>query len=360
VKRLAAVTLFAMLLVSGSGLTAQEVAPLKISGLFYVGYENGKEAGAKYNQYYIGRAYLTAQTGILPRLSARVTIDPSQDREADGRGDFNMRVKYAYAQYNLGQAGTLTGLTLEGGLVHMVWLDFEEHVNPYRMRDPMFMERSGMFNSADVGVTLSGGLGPQMDESYRRDVGSAYANRYGSFAIGLYNGGGYHAVEDNQNKVAEGRFTLRPLPAVLPGLQVSGLAIVGDGNTAANSPNWRNYAVFGSYQHRFGTLTAQYVWGEGNQKGSWVEPGTQDATNVAGVALFGEGRLGGGWRVLAGYDDFERTSGATDLGSTLVHGGVAYDLGKSNILLFDVEQRNWDAEGRPNDWRGALIMQVQF
>ena len=91
---------------------------------------------------------------ILPNLSGRITMDAHQD----GEEDMEVRLKYAYGKYSLGDVGGITGLGLEGGIVHMVWLDFEEHINLYRMRDKMFVERSGMFNSADFGVTLTGGL----------------------------------------------------------------------------------------------------------------------------------------------------------------------------------------------------------
>jgi hypothetical protein len=227
----------------------------------------------------------------------------------------------------------------------------------------MFMERSGLFNSADFGVTLAGLLGAELDESFQADVSSAYPGRWGSFAVGVYNGGGYHGAELNQNKTIEGRLTIRPLPDALPGLQVSGLAIVGDGNQPDDpdaAPDWQTYNLFLSYQHAHGTLTAQLLDGRGNQKGTFVEPGDPtDATEYTGLSVFGEVR-GGPWRLIAEFDDFNRKPGSADLSFIRYHAGIGYDLGHQNILLLDVDRTDWDVDGRPSDTRAQVVMQVKF
>ena len=349
---------------AGTGTPSAQEPRVSFSGLFYLVYENGEEGGEDLSRFFINRGYLTARANVLPRLTARITFDTSQDLEGDGRGDMKVRLKYAYAKYDFGNRGPFTGVGLEGGIVHMVWLDFEEHVDLYRMRDPMFMERSGMFNSADFGLTLSGGFGENLPGDYRERVSSSYAARHGSFALGLYNGAGYHGDERNQDKVLQGRLTFRPLPDVLPGLQLSGLAILGKGNAGGSEediPDWRVFNTFLSYQHERGTVTAQYAWGEGNQKGSWTEPGESGLANdYDGFSLFGEGRLGGGWLVIGGYDRFERTSGSADRGFQRVHGGIGYDLGSQNILLLDLDRREWEDSAIPNDTRVQVVMQVSF
>ncbi len=364
--------LILLLILSPTPLTGQEhgagddsyPGPVSLSGLFYLTYEAGEKGGNDFSRFFIKRGYLTARVNLLPNLSARMTLDPSQDMEGDGRGDMKVRVKYAYAKYDFGSHGLLTDVGLEGGIVHMVWLDFEEHINVYRMRDPMFMERSGMFNSADFGATLSAGLGEDLPEEYRRTVSSAYAQRYGTVALGIYNGGGYHGDERNTNKVIQGRLTLRPLPDKLPGLQVSGLGILGKGNqegTGDELPDWQVFNLFLSYQHAKGTLTAQFATGSGNQSGSWTEvddPAT--ATEFDGFSLFGERHLGDNWRLMAGFDRLNRTPDSQDLSFNRIHGGIGYDLGHSNILLFDLDHRSWDDDTRSDDTRFQVVMQVSF
>jgi hypothetical protein len=344
--------------------SAKEQERVEISGLVYVAYEGGELLGEELGRFFIGRAYLTAEARILPFLSGRITLDANQDLAGDGRGDMELRLKYAFAKFDFPDWRPFTGLYLEAGIVHMVWLDFEEHINLYRMRAPMFMERSGIFNSADFGLTFAGALGADMDEDYRELVNSKYSAKRGSFAVGIYNGGGYHGVEVNSNKALEGRFTLRPFPEALAGLQVSGLIITGEGNGVgepANVPDWDTYNAFVSYEHRRGAVTAQYVWGQGNQRGTWVEPDDlSTATPFSGWALFGEWRFGPHWRATGGYDRFERMEGSRDRSFNRIYGGVGYDLGKENIVLFDYDRRLWDDTTLPIDTRLQVVLQIKF
>ena len=364
--------LLAALLLSPLPTAAQNGGPeapeyrsrFAFSGLFYLTYEDEEVDGPGESQFFIRRAYLTTRVDVLPRLSGRITFDTSQDQEGDGQGDMEVRLKYAYAHYDLGDLGPIRGLGLEGGIVHMVWLNFEEHINLYRMRDPMFVERTGIFNSADFGTTLSGGFGRDLPAEFQNTVSSAYASRYGSFAVGVYNGTGYHGDERNRDKVAQGRLTLRPLPGLLPGLQLSGLAIVGKGNRSPDGgdvPDWRTYDVFLSYQHRHGALTGQYLWGEGNQRGTWVESTAPvgAATDHSGYSFFGEGRLGPSWRVIGGYDRVNRVQDGVDRGFWRVHGGLGYELERGNVLLADLDRRDWDGPF-PTETRYRLIFQLKF
>ncbi len=333
---------------------------VSFEGLFYLTYQMGEEGGEDYSLFSVTRSYLTTRIKLLPKLSARITMDGHQD----DTGDVKVRLKYAYAKYDFGNWGDLTKVGLEGGIVHMVWLDFEEHMDLYRMRDKMFMERSGMFNSADFGITLSGGLGEDLSDEYKEEVNDHYATRYGSFAVGVYNGTGYHGNEQNEDKTIQGRLTVRPLPDVIPGFQLSGLAIIGEGNKEGEpeeTPNWQAYNAMASYQFPRGAVTAQYTWGEGNQKGSWTEPSDpSEATDYEGYSLFGEYKIGPHWRLIGGFDDLDRTPGSSDLSFKRVHGGIGYDFGNQNILLFDLDQRNWDESDRETDNRLQVVMQVKF
>ncbi len=356
VRRYVTAAVFGLLLAPMAG-AAQGV---DVSGLMFLKYEQGQAGGADFSHFTVARSYLTAKSSITSRLSARLTLDSHQD----ATGDFKVRLKYAHLKYDLGEAGSaLSDLELEAGIAHTPWLGFEESINLYRMRDKMFMERSGLFNSADVGVTFRGNLGGQMDEGYQETVSDHYAGRYGSFELGMYNGGGYHAAEMNTNKVLEGRLTVRPLPDPLPGLQVSGLAIMGKGNQTGTGdavPDWNTYNVFVSYQHQRGTLTAQYLTGSGNQSGTWVEPTDPTAaTDYDGLSVFGEGRLGS-WRIIGGYDDLNRMAGPVDYSLQRFHGGIGYVVTGGNVLLLSADQVNYDDPSLDNDTRIQAVFQVKF
>jgi hypothetical protein len=320
----------------------------------------GEEGGKDFSQFQVTRSYFTARAKILPNLSARITMDGHQD----DAGDMKVRLKYAYGEFDFGDWGELKKVGLEMGIVHMVWLDFEEHIDMYRMRDNMFMERSGLFNSADMGLTLAGGFGDDLSHEYQDEVSHYYPAKYGSWAIGVYNGGGYHAKEKNVGKSLQGRVTLRPFPGVIPGFQLSGLAVLGEGNQEGEpeeTPDLRTYNLMASYQFPQGTVTAQYVNGEGNQKGSWYEVDDHSmAHDHDGFSVFGEYKAGPNWRLIGGFDDFNRTPTAGDESYQRWHGGIGYDFGGRNILLLDVDQLNWDETGRDSDIRYQAVMQVKF
>ena len=53
----------------------------------------------------------------------------------------------------------------EVGLGHIPWLDFEESVNPYRCQGTMAIERAGVFNSADLGVSIRGDFGGKLEDA---------------------------------------------------------------------------------------------------------------------------------------------------------------------------------------------------
>ena len=136
---------------------------------------------------------------------------------------------------------------------------------------------------------------------------------------------------------------------------------VYDRGALAEIPDWRAYNVMGSYQFPQGTVTAQYAWGKGNQRGNWTEPEDPgEATDYDGYSVFGEYRFGPHWRVIGGFDDFQRSPGASDLGFTRLHGGVGYDFGDQNVLVFDLDRRNWDDAELATDTRYQVVMQVKF
>src|SRR3989304_4826604 len=165
------------------------------------------------------------------------------------------------------------------------WRTDLENINIYRMNGSMFQESSASINSADLGVGMIGNLGVKLSKESQEKVGysTPYSGRYGSYHIGVYNGGGYHATEENQNKVIEGRITVRPLPDSVPGLQLTYFGLSGKGNKSTN-PDWSSHSAFISYQNRNMVLTGEFVQAKGNQNGD-------NENDKTGFSLFGYFRL---------------------------------------------------------------------
>ncbi len=324
------------------------VRGIKLGVLAYVDYSVGEtgvpgDDTSSLNRFTLTRGYLTVKKEILPWLRARTTADVHQDSAED----WKFRLKYLYAELRPADAGPLTQMKVEIGQGHIPWQDFEEHVNPYRAQGTMAIERAGIFNSADLGLSLRGNLGGELEDARGRTGNHHYDGRYWTWHIGVYNGGGYHAKEKNDNKVIEGRLTLRPLPDTLPGLQLTYLGMTGKGNTDPGPDYTVNLGMI-SYEHPMGIFTAQYFQTTGNAKGSLVDS-KGDALDTEGWSLFGRlvapgshGRLA----VFGRYDHFDADKDAVVADHAdydLYFAGLSYDLHHGNMVLLDYETVQYGA-----------------
>ncbi len=322
---------------------------LKIGGLWYLSYQDGTENSEDYSQFKIKRGYINITKSIFTwggtGLEGRITPDVTQDDS----GDVKVRLKYAYGKFKWSDVSWEPWV--EFGIVHMPWLDFEEHLNMYRMQDTMFMERNAAFNSADFGVTFGGFFGSSIkDLTY-------YPGKYGSFSIGIYNGGGYHARENNRNKAIEGRVTVRPFPNVAQGLQFSYFGILGKGNTEAE-PDWNVNAGMISYESKHTVLTATYYSGDGTQKGTAVDA-TGKALPRDGYSFFGELKLPKGLSVISRYDYFDPDKNDDENENMRFIAGFAWDMGNHNTWLVDYD-RVFYKENREDDDRIQVTLQINF
>ena len=327
---------------------------VRIGGLWYLSFQQGSVSHADFSRFIIKRGYINVEAKLFSFMSARITPDVTQEET----GDLKVRLKYAYAKFTPRDLGFITKPEVEFGVVHMPWLDFEEHLNNYRMQDTMFMERFGLFDSADMGVTLMGLLGGSLPEEYRKTVNNYFPGRFGSFAFGVYNGGGYHAREENTNKAFEGRLTLRPLPDQAPGLQFSYFGVRGKGNSAA-APDWSVDSVMASYESRLMVLTGTWVDALGNQSGLAVDASGQ-ALDSKGWSLFGEAKLSPRISVIARYDRFDPNQASEDDTQSRTIVGAAYHIGKGNTVLVDYDRLTFGQSGRLVSDRIQVTLQVSY
>ncbi|NIA11606.1 MAG: hypothetical protein GWP10_18270 [Nitrospiraceae bacterium] len=335
----------------------------KIGMEAYISYQDGERytgvpgQTSDFSRFTLKRGYLNITKKISPHLEVRMTPDVHQDAS----GDWKTRFKYIYAKFKGQSRGLLGKPYVEVGLAHMPWLDFEEHINRFRMQDPMFMERSGLFNSADVGVMFGANLGGELPASYRKNVNGHYAGRYGSFQVGIYNGAGYHAQEHNTNKAVEARLSLRPLPTAAPGLQLSLFGLTGKGNTAAE-PDWDVFTTMLSWESPRLVLTGQYVTGTGNQSGSAVDASGR-SLDRDGYSAFTEVRLGAKRDIslIGRYDHFDpNTNSATSDQQDRWIAGVAWQFLEGNYWLLDYQNVSHDNPLIPDEGRVQLTLQVKY
>lgn len=331
---------------------------LKIELQSFIDYSAGEKAepddtSSSYNDFAVTRGYLTIKKKINPWLSGRITTDIHRDTTAGAstKGDYTVRLKYLYAELKPNDLGMLTSMKMEIGQGHNPWLDFEEHINPYRAQGPMAVERAHIFNSADVGISLRGNIGSKLADAKALTGNSHYSGLYGSWHVGVYNGGGYHGKEVNGNKAIEGRLTIRPLPQTLPGLQFSYLGMTGDGNkdySPGSNPDFSINLGMMSYENPLFIFTAQYFQTTGNAGGSWTTGVNHKSLDTEGYSFFGRVRLpfaNEKLSVFGRYDHFDQDSDnviADNTAYDLYIGGLSYDVAKGNQILVDYETTNFD------------------
>ncbi len=338
-------------------VTPKALRGLKFQMLSYLDYSAGESAGShgaqkSYNRFTIKRGYFRVTKKMTSWLGGHLTYDVHQDDS----GDWKPRLKYLFAYFKPSDLGILTDMKAEVGLGHIPWLDFEEHVNPYRCQGTMAIERAGTFNSADLGVSIRGNFGGELEDAAAKTGNHHYAGRYGSWHLGVYNGAGYHGHERNGNKVVEGRLTIRPLPDLIPGLQLSYFGLYGEGNKKAEAngeyPDYQVHMGYLSYEHPRMIFTAQYFVSEGNKDGKWLQPDgdalwTENYSffvnvkpPVYGISPWLDRKLNFFFR----YDHVDRDKDnkiADDAEYDLYIGGGALEIFHGNYILADYEYTDY-------------------
>ena len=264
----------------------QSLGDIDFSGQFFFSYERDMYDDGYTNEFTIKRGYITFRKNLSDRFEIRFTQDVTIDEQGDGIGDIELRLKYALVEYTMDDFGVFTSPAVEAGVVHRPWLNFEQGVNDYRAQRTMFLDQNDILSSADYGFQFSSALGPELDDAKQRGLVST-PGRYGSFAIGLYNGGGYSALEFNNNKLVEAALSIRPLPDHLPGFQTSFVGATGKGNIS-ESPDFYMLGSALTYESRRAKLMLEGFRGTGDSAGSFTNPLTFEAYNLEGWSAFSE------------------------------------------------------------------------
>lgn len=283
----------------------------KISGQWYIGFQHHEEAD--FNQFHLKRAYISYKKQITPWMKGRITPDITIDRDGDGKGDVEFRMKYLYLQFDVKDFGIFSDNNFKVGLTPRPWIDYEQDIISYRAQGNMFLERAKVINSTDFGITYSSSIGGNFETN---GFSTACPGKLACFTVGVFNGGGYNKIEENSNKTMEWRATIRPLPNVLPGLLASYHGAYGEGNSTRNNLFQVNgYHL--AYEHLWFVLAAQYYTGIGNYSDSYLNDYDNSPIRHEGYSFFAEFRepktgLGVWARYDSQFKDFEYTPSYTE------------------------------------------------
>jgi hypothetical protein len=322
------------------GLLKKLTANTSFSGQWFLIYQVREESGEYYNGFSLRRGYITFNKRLNDIMSVRFTQDIVLDEEGTDAGNIEMRLKYCLLHIDNTYLPVMTNSWWEIGLINRPLFGFEDKVNDYRVQGAMFLDKYKILSSADFGVSFSGLIGGEVNSEYQQMVSNSFPGRYGSYSFGIYNGGGYHAIEANPNKTLEGRVSVRPFGDILPGLQLSYSFLKGKGNIA-EMPDFQFNHLYLTWQSRPLVIAGQVYSGRGNGAGSLVNETGISYTN-RGYSIFAEARLvPTKWAIMTRFDS-HHVYGAVPVDCSSVVGGICYRFLENNKLLLntDIRKRN--------------------
>lgn len=309
------------------------VANTSISGLYFISYNYSDDD--EIQQFTLKRGYFTVNTKLNDILSVRYTQDITLDKEGSDAGNVEVRLKYLYLRAQLPDISLINKSFVEVGMINRPWISFEQTINPYRVQGTMFLERHKILPSADFGIRYAGLFGGEIGKEYQNDVNKSEPGKYGSFSIGIYNGGGYSNIELNNNKVLESRISLRPFPGKFPGFQLSHGFLVGKANMADSVADYTMHVLMLSSESKYHKITGQVYKGKGDADGVYIN-NTNEALENDGYSVFGELFIPRAHLALfARYDHF-RTHENSIREKQVFIAGISYRFLK-NKLLFDYQ-----------------------
>ncbi len=303
---------------------AAKASKLAFSGTHYIHFLSNKDVtGHRTNKFGLSRNYVQVKGYFFddPKSYMRVTLDAKQNSNFD-KGSLDVRVKYAYLYLN--NVLPFTGVEL--GLAHTPWLDFEEHHGwKYRSISETFGEQHNgghLHTSSDYGVNFK------------------TKTDYFSSELGVFNGAGYHGVENGEGLRAAWRLTGH---------------LLGTGKGHAHSDDtYADVSFFGQYgqdESKVGDADGDYVWygvhAVYNQPeflfaAQYIKADKADASRKGdGWSVNGEFRLKtiadslNGWNLLGRYDDYTLDS---DIEKKTTIAGIAYKYNKNVEFVVDYQK----------------------
>ncbi len=346
IRLVLAIVIVALLFVSTGTRAEEQLFPTKpkVSGMAFLSYENAfnhedNDDDSDYSRFKVRRAYFTMKGNVTDRLSYRFTLDAfDNDKGAE------CRVKYLYASYKLNDLGNLfTQNKLHFGLTNTSYSGYMATINHYRLVEKMLLDRFKIVTPSDLGVHFTTNLGGEMDAKYKKEVSKKNVGRFGSLDIGAYNGGGYSSIKGDYFMTYEARLSIRPLPSILPGFQLTGFGLFGKMNLEDGNPldeeQWHVMNFSTSYQHKHFNLMAEYTMGEGSRFGKMTEMvGTEmQATEYSGYSAFAEIKFNDKWSMIGRYDYFDHYVKTPGQEMSSIIGGLAYNIYKGNMIMLSYD-----------------------
>ena len=316
------------------GLMVLGYAEAPIYGYFWTRYtfENPTTPEVEENEHYfsIERGYIRWKTKTNP-VSFSGTVDITSKKNATASTDWQIRLKYAQADWTLPGIGEyLPDAKLMLGLqkVYFGIVDLWE----YAVIEKNLEEAEKKMNSAELGVGFH----------------SLLPGGYGEFSVQAFNGNGYtNVVEVNTNKAFVGNLSIIPLPGVM--LKGSyWMAEQPSGDTLITQVSEDRYV--GLLQLKYGpvTLIGEYL-------------GTKDdETNGMGYMGFAEFAVTEKVSILGRYDYYDGDTDADDDGHNRIIGGINWNVSNNLLTQLNYQIKTYEDEERESEDKVMVQFKVSY
>jgi hypothetical protein len=272
------------------------------------------------NAFNVSRTYINFTGKISHVVNFRITPDIYTVN-----GNYDFRLKYAFAQFNLDDWAP-AGSWIRLGQQQTPWIDYEEGIYRYRFQGTTMVDRNHLLTSSDKGASMH----------------LNFANNYGDVHFGIYNGEGYGATEANNEKSFQARVSVRPLAKGSPAARGLRIAAFVDADKPIQGGDRNRVVVNATFEHA--RFNAGFDWANAtDQANAGVAKVKKDGFSIWLTPFFQ--KKGDGWEALVRYDQFKpnKDVDATQK-ETIV--GVAYWFphpggGASAALMFDYDQKTF-------------------
>jgi hypothetical protein len=335
---------------------------LKFSGQAFIGYKYTDYATSKVENkqdFEIRRGYFQLKAYLLddPKSYYRVTFDLTREsaQNANTNGSMIVRAKYAYLNLN----EVFSATSLEIGLAHRPWHDYEEHNSwLYRSISEIMIENHNsahLSSSADFGVMAK------------------TRTKYFDADYGIFNGEGYHSAQNSNGMSLEWRFTGHLLgthghPEKTTYLDASFFGQLNQKHSLNAVTNQEDdlhfYGLHTVYNQPSFLLSAQYIYSEDTSSNSSAT-GAVSAGSGSGYSVNGAYRMGSEhqYKLFARYDNWtpDVVAGATEYSKITEIAGVAWKQNRNVEWVANVTVNDNDyAAGTTNPHSASYMLTTQI
>jgi hypothetical protein len=316
------------------GLVVLGHAEAPIYGYFWIRYTYDNpttpEVDENANYFSVERGYIRWKTKTSP-VSFKGTVDITSKRNATASADWQIRLKYAQADWKLPGIGEyLPDAKLMLGLqkVYFGIVDLWE----YPVIEKNLEETEKKMSSAELGLGFH----------------SLLPGGYGEFSVQTFNGNGYsNVIEVNTNKALVGNLSLIPLP----GVTLKGsywMAEQPSGDTIVTQVAQDRYV--GLLQVKYGpvTVVGEYL-------------GTKDdETTGMGYMAFAEFALTKTVSVLGRYDYYDSDTDVDNNSHNRIIGGFNWKVSGDLLTQINYQLKTYEDEERDSEDKVMVQFKISY